>query len=341
MPSKKTVPRRGNKIENKLIEDRFERDNIVNSVKIFTGNANPALAQAIADLLGIPLGQALVSRFTNNEIRVKIDDSVRGRETFVIQPTCTPVNDNLMELLIIIDALRRASAQNVIAVIPYYGYAKQEKKVAPREPISAKLVANLISVAGAGRVITVDLHSAAIQGFFDIPVDNLYALPIIVNYLRGRQLFGKNAVVVSPDAGGVARARAYAEKLDASLAIIFKRHPQPEVAEVIEVVGHVKGKTAIIVDDMISTGGTILRAAQALLDKGAKEVYAGITHPILAGSAISKLMESPLKEIVVTDTVPLPPNALGGKFTRLSVAPILAEAIRRIHFNLSISELFE
>jgi ribose-phosphate pyrophosphokinase len=341
MPKKITVPPVGKAARAKPDRTDFGNSNLAKSIKIFTGNANPALAQSIADLLGIPLGKALVSKFTNNETRVKIDDSVRGLQTFVIQPTCTPVNDNLMELLIIIDALRRASAQNIIAVIPYYGYAKQEKKVAPREPISAKLVANLISVAGARRVITVDLHSAAIQGFFDIPVDNLYALPIIVNHLRNRRLFGKNTVVVSPDAGGVARARAYAEKLDASLAIIFKRHPQPEVAEIIEIVGNVKGKTAFIVDDMISTGGTLLRAAQALIQKGARDVYAAITHPILAGNAINRILDSPLKEIVVTDTVPMPKSALGGKFTQLSVAPLLAETIRRIHFNLSVSELFE
>ncbi|MHB2020621.1 MAG: ribose-phosphate diphosphokinase [Candidatus Xenobia bacterium] len=310
-------------------------------IRLFTGNANPRLAQAIANYLGVPLGDALVGRFTNGEVRVKIEENVRGNDVFVIQPTCPPVNDNLMELLIMIDALSRSSARTITAVIPYYGYAKQEKKTAGREPISAKLVANLITVAQASRVITLDLHAAAIQGFFDIPVDNLYAQPIIMEYFRKHKaLESGKTVVVSPDAGGVARARAMAERLSASLAIIFKKRPKPDVAEVMEIVGDVKGKTAIIVDDMISTGGTLVQAACRLKEEGANKVYAAVTHAILADQAVDLLNRSPIEEIICTDTIPIPASATDGKFVVVSVAELLGEAIRRNHFNLSVSKLF-
>lgn len=309
-------------------------------VKIFTGNSNERLARDICTYLDVPLGRATVGRFTNNEIMVKIDENVRGTDVFVIQPTCHPVNDSLMELLIMIDALSRSSANTITAVIPYYGYAKQEKKTSGREPITAKLVANLLTVASADRIITVDLHAPAIQGFFDIPVDNLFALPVMVAHARKRGWDGANTVVVSPDAGGVARARAFAEKIHASLAIIFKRRPRPDVSEVIELVGDVKGKTAIIIDDMISTGGTLVGAVNALLERGAVRVCAIATHGILAGDAVNVIQKSDIEEIAITDTIPVPPIARQGKFVILSVAPLLGEAIRRNYFHMSVSKLF-
>jgi ribose-phosphate pyrophosphokinase len=309
-------------------------------VKLFTGNSNPQLAKDIAAYLDVPLGKALVSRFTNNEIAVKIDENVRGTDVFVIQPTCNNVNDSLMELLIMIDALSRSSANTITAVIPYYGYAKQEKKTSGREPITAKLVANLLTVASADRIITIDLHAPAIQGFFDIPVDNLYALPVMVQHFMKRGLNGGNTVVVSPDAGGVARARAFAEKIHASLAIIFKRRPRPDISEVTEVVGEVSGKVAVIIDDMISTGGTLVNAANALLARGATKVYACATHAILAGNAIEIIGNSAIEEVVVTDTIPVAAYAREGKFVVLSVAPLLGEAIRRNYFHMSVSKLF-
>lgn len=318
-------------------------------LKFFTGNANRDLAQDIANFLGISVGNALVSRFANEEIQVRIEENVRGRDVFILQPLCHPVNDYLMELLIMIDALVRASANRITAVIPYYGYAKQEKKTAGREPISAKLVANLITVAGANRVVTIDLHAAAIQGFFDIPVDNLMAIPILAQYLMEKKI-GTNLVIVSPDAGGVARARSFAEQLGASLAIIFKRRPRPDESEVSEVVGEVNGKTAIIIDDMISTGGTLIVATKALLARGAKEVYACGTHPVFARNALQLIHDSQIVELVVTNTIPVsglkketgPGGVIGstGKVRVLSVAPLLGEAIRRIYYNQSVSELF-
>ncbi|HEY4000550.1 MAG TPA: ribose-phosphate pyrophosphokinase [Candidatus Xenobia bacterium] len=310
-------------------------------VRLFSGNANPALAQQIAAYLDVPLSKALVSRFTNGEVQVRIEENVRGNDVFVIQPTCPPVNDNLMELLIMIDALSRSSARTITAVIPYFGYAKQEKKTAGREPISAKLVANLITVAQASRVITLDLHAAAIQGFFDIPVDNLYAQPIITEYFQmEKKLDNGGIVVVSPDAGGVARARSLAERLNATLAIIFKKRPRPDVAEVMEIVGDVKGKVAVIVDDMISTGGTLVNAAWRLKEEGATAVYAAATHAILADQAVDLIVKSPIEEIIVTDSIPIPAYALRAKFKCLTVAELLGEAIRRNHFNLSVSKLF-
>lgn len=310
-------------------------------VMVFHGNSNPQLAEAIARYLDIPLGRALVSRFSNGEIRVKIDDSVRGSQVFVIQPTCGNVNDSLMELLIMIDALSRASAASICAVVPYYGYAKQEKKTSGREPISAKLVANLITTAGADRIITVDLHAAAIQGFFDIPCDNLKALPIIAEHYRKLGLNRNDLVVVSPDAGGVARANELAERLGAKLAIIFKRRPEPDQTEVIEIVGKISGKNCIVVDDMISTGKTLVHGVEALKNRGAKRIFAAVTHSIMAGEAVSLIENSPLEELVVTDTIPVSPEAAQmNKLKVLSLAPLLGEVIRRTRYNQSVSSLF-
>lgn len=310
------------------------------NVKIFSGTSNTRLAKDICDYLNIPLGHALLSEFSNGELQVRIEENVRGAEVFVIQSMCRPVNDNIMELLIMIDALTRASARRITAVVPYFGYAKQEKKTAGREPISAKLVANLMATAGTHRVVTMDLHAAAIQGFFDIPVDNLMALPTLANYFQKKGITNDDVVVVSPDAGGVARARTFAERLNGSLAIIFKRRPKPDVAEVTEVVGEVKGKTAVIIDDMISTGGTLIKGAQALIKRGVKRIYACATHAILAGNALKEIENSELKEVVVTDTVPVNDPATKGKITVLPVSPLLGEAIKRNYFNLSVSKLF-
>jgi ribose-phosphate pyrophosphokinase len=307
-------------------------------LQIFSGNANRPLAQEIAGYLNINLGRAIVSQFKNGESRIKLEENVRGSDVFVIQPTCTPVNEHLMELLLLIDALRRASAARVTAVIPYYGYAKQEKKTTGREPISAKLVANLIRTAGAHRVLTMDLHAPAIEGFFDIPVDHLQAGPMLADYVREKNL--SSPVVVSPDAGGVGRANNFRERIGAGLAIIAKQRPQPDVAEVLEMVGEVDGRTAIIVDDMISTGGTLAEAARSLKERGAIGVYACATHGIFAGDAITIMARSMLVETVVTNTIPLPPECDGARIKVISVAPLFAEAIMRIHKDLSLSALF-
>ncbi|HMO58296.1 MAG TPA: ribose-phosphate pyrophosphokinase [Roseiflexaceae bacterium] len=307
-------------------------------LQIFSGNANRPLAQAIANSLNLNLGRSIVSTFKNGETRVKIEENVRGSDVFVIQPTCTPVNQHLMELLLLIDALRRASAARVTAVVPYYGYAKQEKKTTGREPISAKLVANLIRVAGADRMLTMDLHAPAIEGFFDIPVDHLQAGPLLAEYIRGANL--PDPVVVSPDAGGVGRANSFRERIGAGLAIIAKQRPQPDVAEMIEMVGEVTGKTAIIVDDMISTGGTLAEAARALKHRGAEHVYACATHGIFAGDALSIIADSVLVETIVTDTIPLLSDYRDARIRVISVAPLFAEAIMRIHKDLSLSALF-
>lgn len=310
-------------------------------IKLFTGNSNRPLAQSIAEYLEIPLVCANVTRFSDGEVRVKIEENIRGVEAFVIQPTCQPVNDNLMELLVMLDALKRASVSRVTAVIPYFGYAKQEKKTTGREPISAKLVANLITIAGASRIITLDLHSAAIQGFFDIPVDNLYALPILSNYYKQKGLSGSGIVVVSPDVGGVARASALAERLGAGLAITFKRRPEPEVAETKTMVGDVEGRTAILIDDMISTGHTMMEAAKLLKNHGAQRVFACATHPIFTNTAETILNISDIEELVFTDSIPYAGNLGGNKIVVLSVAKLLGEAIRRNYFNQSVSSLFE
>jgi ribose-phosphate pyrophosphokinase len=307
-------------------------------LQIFSGNANRPLAQEIASYLNINLGRAMVGTFKNGETRVKVEENVRGSDVFVVQPTCTPVNHNLMELLLLIDALRRASAARVTAVIPYYGYAKQEKKTTGREPISAKLVANLIRTAGADRVLTMDLHAPAIEGFFDIPVDHLQAGPILAEHIREMNL--PRVVVVSPDAGGVGRANSFRERIGVGLAIIAKQRPQPDVAEMLDMVGDVEGKTAVIVDDMISTGGTLAEAARVLRERGAVAVYACATHGIFAGDATEIIAQSVLIETIVTNTIPLPEGCRKARIRAISVAPLFAEAIMRIHKDLSLSALF-
>ncbi|MBQ7528466.1 ribose-phosphate pyrophosphokinase [bacterium] len=309
-------------------------------VKLFHGNSNPALAKAISDSLKLPLGKAMVTTFANGEIREEIKESVRGARVFVIQPTCGRVNDSLMELLIMTDALKRASAYQVCAVIPYYGYAKQEKRLG-REPITAKLVANLLTTAGVDRVITCDLHAAAIQGFFDIPVDNLSAIPIFLEYIKSKNINREDLVVVSPDAGGVTRATKLAEQLGAKLAIIFKRRPEPDKSTVIDLVGKVANKTCIIVDDMISTGGTLIEGVKALKRHGAKTVYAAVTHALFASSAVKLINKSALEELIVTDTIPISEEAKKMKKLKiLSVANLFAQAIVRTQLYKPISPLF-
>ncbi len=309
-------------------------------IHVFCGNSNPGLAADVCGFLGVSLGRAYVRRFSDGEVMVEIADNVRGGDVFVIQSTCTPVNDHLMELLLMLDAFRRASAKRITAVIPYYGYARQDRKVSPRVPISARLVADLITAAGASRVLTIDLHAGQIQGFFDIPVDNLFATPVVLKYMQER-VGARPAAVVSPDPGGVERARAFAKRLDAALAIIDKRRAGPnEVAEM-RVVGEVEDQTAIIVDDIVDTAGTLAAASRALMEAGAVEVIACCTHAVLSGSAIKRVQESTLSSLVVTDTVPLRPEAREcTKVQVLSVARLLGEAIRRTHREESISSLF-
>ena len=308
-------------------------------LKIFTGNANPELAEEIAAYLGIGLGKSRVSYFSDGEISVAIDESVRGADVFVIQPTCPPANQNVMELLIMIDALKRASARRICAVLPYYGYARQDRKLKARDPITAKLLADLITAAGANRVLAMDLHAGQIQGFFDIPVDHLLGVPILAEYFQSLGI--EDPIVVSPDVGGVARARDLASRLETTIAIVDKRRPHPNVAEVLHLVGDVKGRTAILVDDIIDTAGTIVKAAEALLERGAKDVYACCTHPVLSGPARERLDASPLKEVVVTNTIPVPPEKRFSRLKVLTVAPIFGESIIRIHEDLSVSKLFE
>lgn len=311
-----------------------------NKIKVFCGNSNPVLAGKICASLGVPLGSAKVKNFSDGEIMVEIGENVRGRDVFIVQSTCFPTNNNLMELLIMIDALKRASAATITAVIPYYGYARQDRKVAPRTPITSKLVADLLTTAGADRVITVDLHAGQIQGFFDIPVDNLYAAPVILNHIK-KKFRDDSVVMVSPDAGGTERARAYAKRLECTLAIIDKRRSGPNVSEVMHLIGDVKDKVAIILDDMVDTAGTLTQAAKALKEHGAKTIYACATHGVLSGPAIDRINDSYIEEIVVTDTIPLDDKAeKTEKVKVLSVAELLAEAIRRIHQNESVSSLF-
>jgi ribose-phosphate pyrophosphokinase len=309
-------------------------------IKVFAGNSNPMLADAVCAYLKVHRGQADVRRFSDGEVLVEIKENVRGGDVFVIQSTCTPVNDNLIELLLMLDAFRRASAKRITAVVPYYGYARQDRKVAPRVPISAKLVADLITTAGASRVLTVDLHAGQIQGFFNVPVDNLFATPVLLRYVRER-IPRDEICVVSPDAGGVERARAFAKHLDAGLAIIDKRRARPnEVAEM-HIVGDVRNRVAILVDDMVDTGGTLAAAASALKNSGAHAVFACCTHPVLSGNAVQRIEDSALEELIVTDTIPLRADASrSGKLKVLSVAHLLGEAIRRTHYEESISSLF-
>lgn len=312
---------------------------MVNRVKIFSGNSNLALAHAICRYLGMEPGQAIVRTFSDGEIMVEIGENVRGSDVFVIQSTCPPVNDNLMELLIMVDALRRASARRITAVIPYYGYARQDRKVAPRTPITAKLVADLITTAGARRVLAMDLHAGQIQGFFSIPVDNLFAAPVLLSYIR--DCFAQNLVMVSPDAGGVERTRAFAKRLNAQLAIIDKRREGPNESRVMNIIGNVKDKNAVILDDMVDTAGTLCQAAEALKKHGAREIKACTTHPVLSGPAIERINASPISRLIVTDTIPLKPEAQKcEKIKVLSVADLLGEAIRRIHNEDSVSSLF-
>lgn len=308
---------------------------------VLTGNANRPLAQKICEKLGKTLGHAEARRFSDGEVFVEIGENVRGRDVYVIQSTCRPANDTLMELLIIIDALKRASAKEITAVIPYYGYARQDRKVAPRTPISAKLVADLLTSAGATRVVSMDLHAGQIQGFFNIPFDNLFSSPVLIDYVKKELMHDGEVVLVSPDAGGVERVRAFAKRLNASVAMIDKRRTGPNVAKAMNVIGDVSGKTAIIVDDMIDTAGTLTEAAGAVISHGATKVYACATHGVLSGPAISRIMDSPIQRVIVTDTIPMSPEAAAcGKIVQLSVADILAEAIYRIHNYDSVSSLF-
>ena len=312
---------------------------MLNRLKLFTGNANVPLAQSICNTLDIPLGRAEVKAFSDGEVWVEIQENVRGMDVFVVQSTCRPGNTNLMELLVMIDALKRASADRITAVLPYYGYARQDRKVAGRTPITAKLVADLITAAGANRVLCMDLHAGQIQGFFNIPVDHLFAAPVLLEYIRRN--FDSNLVVVSPDAGGVERARAFAKRLSAGLAIIDKRRTSPNVAEVMTIIGDVEGKDAVIVDDMIDTGDTLTKGARALAERGARRVFACATHPVLSGPAIDRITESPLEQVVVTDTIPLTTQAAACKKVKvMSVAGLLAEAIKRIYNDDSVSSLF-
>jgi len=313
---------------------------------LFSGTSNRELAEKIAKRMQTRVGNALVDRFKNDECRIEIRENVRGAEVFVLQSLCNSpsgsVNDSLMELLLMIDALRRASANRITAVVPYYGYAKQDKKTKGREPISAKLVANMLEVAGAERLVTLDLHAAQIQGFFNIPVDNLTAAPTLCNYLKNQGLQGDHVVVVSPDAGGVPRAETFAKRLKSTLAVIIKRRPVPDVSEVTHIVGDVQGKIAVVVDDMISTGGTLVKAAEALVNRGATDVYTLATHGIFAGDAVKQLANSPIRRVIVTDTIPrnVSLDGDGGKIEQQSIAQILADAIKRITSNRSVSELF-
>lgn len=309
------------------------------SLKVFTLNSNPELAHEIVKHIGVQMGKSSVARFSDGEVQINIEESIRGDNVFLIQSTSAPANEHIMELLIMIDALKRASAQSINVVLPYYGYARQDRKARSREPITAKLVANLLETAGASRVLTIDLHATQIQGFFDIPVDQLMGVPILADYFKQKEL--DDIVVVSPDHGGVIRARKMADRLKAPIAIIDKRRPKPNVAEVMNIVGHIEGKTAIIIDDIIDTAGTITLAANALIEHGAKEVYACCTHPVLSGPAIERIANSKIKELAVTNTIKLDEEKQIDKITTLSVGPLMAEAIIRVHEHTSVSTLFD
>lgn len=308
-------------------------------LKVFTLNSNRGLAEEIASHIGISLGKCTVSKFSDGEIQINIEESVRGCDVYVVQSSSTPVNDHLMELLIMIDALKRASAASINIVMPYYGYARQDRKARSREPITAKLVANLLETAGADRVITLDLHAPQIQGFFDKPIDHLQGVPILSDYFKEKNL--EDVVIVSPDHGGVTRARKMADRLKAPIGIIDKRRPRPNVAEVMNIIGNIEGKTAIIIDDIIDTAGTITLAANALIEQGAKEVYACCTHPVLSGPAIERIANSKIKELVVSNSIELPEEKKINKITQLSVAPLIGEAIVRVHELKSVSILFD
>ncbi|WP_295259903.1 ribose-phosphate pyrophosphokinase [Veillonella sp.] len=308
-------------------------------LKIFTGNANPALAKEICDYLGLPLGEAFVGRFNNGEVQIMIDESVRGKDVFIIQPTSYPVNDNLMELMVMADALKRASARHITAVVPYYGYARQDRKTRGREPITAKLVANLMQTSGITRLVTIDLHAGQIQGFFDVPVDHLYGASILAKYINEKNL--EDVIVVSPDLGGVTRARDLADRIGAPIAIIEKKRPEPGVAKVMNLIGDVKGKNCIIIDDIVDTAGSLVEGAKALEEFGAKSVMAAVTHAVLTDPASERIANSNIKELIVTNTMPLPENCKLDNVTQLSVAPLLGEAIMRIFHEVSVSNLFD
>ena len=308
-------------------------------LKIFTGNANPALAKEICDYLGLPLGEAFVGRFNNGEVQIMIDESVRGKDVFIIQPTSYPVNDNLMELMVMADALKRASARHITAVVPYYGYARQDRKTRGREPITAKLVANLMQTSGITRLVTIDLHAGQIQGFFDVPVDHLYGASILAKYINEKNL--EDVIVVSPDLGGVTRARDLADRIGAPIAIIEKKRPEPGVAKVMNLIGDVKGKNCIIVDDIVDTAGSLVEGAKALEEFGAKSVMAAVTHAVLTDPASERIANSNIKELIVTNTMPLPENCKLDNVMQLSVAPLLGEAIMRIFHEVSVSNLFD
>ena len=308
-------------------------------ILVFSGNANPELAKKICNYLKVPLGNAQVDRFNDGEVRIRIAEDVRGRDVFIVQPTCNPVNDNLMELLIMIDAIKRSSARRITAVMPYYGYSRQDRKDRPRVPITAKLVANLITVAGANRVLTMDLHAGQIQGFFDIPLDNLFAVNTFMRYFEKMHL--PNLVVVSPDVGGMKMARAYAKKFKAGLAVVDKRRINDKEAEVMNIMGEVKGKNVCLIDDLVATAGTLVEAVAALKNAGARKVFAAATHPILSGPAIERIKDSELEELIVTDTIPIPREKLIPRIKVLSVGPLLGQAIERIHYEKSISTLFD
>ncbi len=310
-------------------------------MKLFTGTAHPELAQKVAQHLGVPLGQIMATKFSDGEIRVMIQESARGHEIFILQPTCSPTNDNLMELFIMLDAFVRASASSITVVMPYYGYARQDKKVKPREPITARLVADIISMRGASRVVALDLHAQQIQGFFDIPVDHLYGGPILGRHFIDKGYLADDVVVVSPDVAGVGRAKGLADMLKCPFVVIAKRRPAPNQVEVVEIVGHFEGKRCVMIDDMIDTGGSIVKGAEALVKKGAKEVVACCTHPVFSQDAAERLQNSVLSSVVVLDTIPIAEEKRFEKLTVLSSAPLIADAIRRIHLNESVSALFE
>ena len=320
------------------------KNGVFSEYKIFAGNSNPELAEEIAAIMGKPLGKSTVSKFSDGEISVSLWESVRGEDVYIIQSTCNPTNDNLMELLIMVDAMKRASASRINAVIPYYGYARQDRKAKSRDPITAKLTADLLSVAGVDRVITMDLHAAQIQGYFDIPVDHLMGMPILAKYFKELIKNGtieKEIVVVSPDLGSVSRVRSLSGILECPVAIVDKRRPKPNVSEIMNIIGDIEGKTAILVDDMIDTAGTITNAANAIKQLGAREVYACATHPVLSGPAIQRIQDSEIKQMVLLNTIPIPPEKRIEKMKLLSVAPLFAETMMRVFNNESVSNLFD
>jgi len=324
------------------IESELHESNELSGMKLFAGNANPALGKRVAECLGVQLGRMTAKQFADGEIQIFIEESARGNDVFILQPTCAPANDNLMELFILLDAFRRASAKRITVVMPYYGYARQDKKIKPREPITARLVADIIQMCGASRILTIDLHADQIQGFFNIPVDHLYGGPLLARHFRSKGFDeADDVVVVAPDVGGVSRAKRLADSLKSPFVVIAKRRPAPNQVEVVEIVGDFRGKRCVMIDDIIDTGGSIVSGAQALMDRGAKEVIACCTHAVFSDIAPVRLQESCLSEVVVLDTVHLPESKRFAKLTVIESAPLVANAIKRIHLNESVSELFD